>query len=111
MSIKIVYANIHSIHLTAQSSDMYIGSTQKGNLTLGYGWGVFPTDKGDLSAAEGSGGTFYAIIAVYPGLDVAFAGFTNCGDGSAALNAAIKKDHRNGYPIIKPFSIHIPFLA
>jgi len=44
-----------------------------------------------LSAANGSGGTFYATIAIYPALDVGFAGFTNCGDGSSALDETIKQ--------------------
>jgi CubicO group peptidase (beta-lactamase class C family) len=85
------YQNIHAIHLTAKISDMYIGVEQDGNITLGYGWAVFPVGNNLFSAADGSGGTFYATIAVYPALDVAFAGFTNCGDGSAALNEAIKQ--------------------
>jgi CubicO group peptidase (beta-lactamase class C family) len=85
------YANIHAIHLTAKISEMYMGMTQEGDLTLGYGWGVFPIPGGNLSVADGSGGTFLARLAVYPALDVAFAGFTNCGDGSAALDEAIKR--------------------
>jgi CubicO group peptidase (beta-lactamase class C family) len=88
---KKAYENIHSIHITAKISDMYIGVEQDGNITMGYGWAVFPVEGGNLSAADGSGGTFYATIAVYPALDIAFAGFTNCGDGSPALNEAIKK--------------------
>jgi CubicO group peptidase (beta-lactamase class C family) len=88
---KKAYENIHSIHLTTKISDMYIGMEQDDDITMGYGWVVFPVEGGNLSAADGSGGTFYAKIAVYPALDVAFAGFTNCGDGSPALNEAIKK--------------------
>ncbi len=85
------YSNIHAIHLTAKIKDMYQGMEQEGNLTLGYAWAVIPVEGGNLSAADGSGGTFYATIAVYPALDVGFAGFTNCGDGSQALSEAIKK--------------------
>jgi len=85
------YENIHSVHMTAKISEMYIGMEQEGNVTMGYGWGVFAVEGGNLSVADGSGGTFYARIAVYPALDVGFAGFTNCGDGSLALDEAIKK--------------------
>jgi CubicO group peptidase (beta-lactamase class C family) len=88
---KKAYENIHTIHITAKIREMYIEIEQEGNITMGYGWAVFPVEGGNLSAADGSGGTFYATIAVYPALDVAFAGFTNCGDGSQALNEAIKK--------------------
>lgn len=85
------YANIHTIHLTTKISEMYIGVNQKGNLSLGYGWGIVPEAAGNLSMAEGSGGTFYAMIGVYPALDAGFVGFTNSGDGSEALREAIKK--------------------
>jgi len=85
------YENIHSVHLTVEISEMYIGMSQKGDLNLGYGWGIVPTDSGNLSAAEGSGGTFYAIIYVYPALDAGFVGFTNAGDGSEALGEAVKR--------------------
>jgi CubicO group peptidase (beta-lactamase class C family) len=88
---KTGYTSIHTIHLTAKINDMYMGANQEGNLTLGYGWGVASVEGGYLSVADGSGGTFYARIAVYPALDIAFAGFTNYGDGSAALDEAIKK--------------------
>ena len=62
---------------------------QDGAIMLGYGWAVTTFNGSNLSTADGSGGTFYATIAVYPALDIAFAGFTNCGDGSSALQEVI----------------------
>ena len=58
-------------------------------MTMGYGWGVFDPEGNLLSAAEGTEGTFFARLVIYPALDLAFAGFTNCGNGSAALDEAI----------------------
>jgi hypothetical protein len=54
------------------------------------GW-VIPEEGSLLSVADGSGGTFYARVIVFPPLNAAFAGFTNCGDGYKALDKVIKK--------------------
>lgn len=84
------YKNIHSIHITANIKDMYMGVNDEGTLTLGYGWLVLPVENSLLSTADGSGGTFYATIALMPDLDIGFAAFTNCGDGSKAISEAVK---------------------
>ncbi|HSW57203.1 MAG TPA: serine hydrolase [Dehalococcoidales bacterium] len=87
------YDNIHTLHLSEKISDMYAYnpqmSGQKGTVNMGYGWAISTFQGSSLSTASGSGGTFYATIAVYPALDIGFAGFTSCGDGSAALEEAI----------------------
>ena len=86
------YENIHIIHHTAVIKEMYPGLFQEGELTLGYGWAVIPDgDKAFISMADGSGGTFYATLVVYPALNIAFAGFTNCGGGNLALSEAIEQ--------------------
>jgi CubicO group peptidase (beta-lactamase class C family) len=84
------YGNIHCVQLTAKISDMYFGADQEGDMTLGYGWLVIPVGNGFFSIADGSGGTFYATMAVYPDMDIAFASFTNCGDGNKAIYEAAK---------------------
>ncbi len=87
------YENIHNIHMTTKVGDMYLytppSAQADDTVNMSYGWGITTFRGNNLSAADGSGGTFYAIIMVYPALDVAFAGFTNCGDGSSALQEAI----------------------
>lgn len=85
------YQTIHSVHLKTKLSDMYINSKEKGYITIGYGWMVIPEGGTLLSAADGSGGTFYARLIVFPALNAAFAGFTNCGDGFKALDKAIER--------------------
>lgn len=85
------YQTIHSVHLKTKLSEMYINSKEKGYLTMGYGWMVIPEGGKPLSAADGSGGTFYARLIVFPALNAAFAGFTNCGDGFKALDKAIER--------------------
>jgi CubicO group peptidase (beta-lactamase class C family) len=85
------YENIHSVHQTAKISEMYQGTEQSGDVSMGYGWGILMDEGRPVSVAEGSGGTFFALIAAYPALDLGFAGFTNSGDGILALQEAIKK--------------------
>jgi D-alanyl-D-alanine carboxypeptidase len=85
------YENIHSIHLTVPISEMYQGNKQKGDLNLGYAWAIISVGGDNVSAAEGTGGTFYAVIVVDPSLDAGFAGVTNSGDGLQALEVALKK--------------------
>lgn len=85
------YERIHSAHIKANIKEMYPGMQAKGSIPLGYGWGVLADAAGNISTADGSGGTFYATLIIYPGLDMAFAGFTNSGDGKPALNEAIRK--------------------
>lgn len=58
---------------------------------MGYGWMVIPEGGKLLSAADGSGGTFYARVIVFPALNAAFVGFTNYGDGYKALDKAIER--------------------
>ena len=88
---KTGYESIHSIHMRVKISEMYLDNKQKGELTMGYGWDVVTLGGDNISVASGSGGTFFATIAVYPGLDIGFVGFTNSGDGVQALEEAIKK--------------------
>ena len=91
---KTGYENIHSIHMTVKISEMYLDNKQKGELTMGYGWEIVTLGGDNISVAQGSGGTFFATIAVYPGLDIGFVGFTNSGDGVQVLEEAIKKTTR-----------------
>lgn len=85
------YERIHTIHLTTKAGEMYIGLNPEDTIYLGYCWEIIPTDSGNLSVSQGSGGTFYATIAVYPALDLGFVGFTNSGDGFMALGEASKR--------------------
>lgn len=84
------YQTIHSIHLKTKLSEMYINTKEKGQITMGYGWMVIPEEGSLLSVADGSGGKFYAGLIVFPALNAAFAGFTNCGDGYKALGKIIE---------------------
>ena len=95
------YRELHSVHATATIAEMYgpglaallrgygsrLGSQE---VSMGYGWGVVPLPEGMLSAADGSGGTFFARIVVFPALDAAFVGATTTGAGAPALDAAIE---------------------
>lgn len=86
------YEFIHKIHVEAKIDEMYQNIDTKGSITMGYGWAVVPVDsKNTLSAAEGSGGTFFARIIVFPLIDAAFVGFSNCGNGNAALDFVIER--------------------
>ncbi len=87
------YHNIHSIQANIDKKKMYQGEGSRGNVTMGYGWIVLPMDKKNnfLSAADGSGGTFYARIILIPSMEIAFVGFSNCGNGNIALNFLGKK--------------------
>jgi CubicO group peptidase (beta-lactamase class C family) len=85
------YQTIHSVQLTAKLCEMYVNNNKKTKVTMGYGWVVIPEEGSLLSVADGSGGTFYARVIVFPPLNAAFAGFTNCGDGYKALDKVIQK--------------------
>jgi CubicO group peptidase (beta-lactamase class C family) len=85
------YATLHSIHVTVNLRDMYPHMQQDREAMFGYGWGIGKKEKGNLSTVAGSGGTFFAQIYVYPALNVAFVGFTNCGDGGQALRETYMK--------------------
>jgi len=85
------YATIHSVHVTANLREMYMNSNQDREVMFGYGWGIVKKEDGYLSAAAGSGGTFFAQIYIYPALNVAFVGFTNCGNGAQALKETYQK--------------------
>ena len=85
------YATMHTIHVTVNIRDMYPHMKQDREASFGYGWGIVKKEQGYLSAAAGSGGTFFAQIFIYPALDLAFVGFTNCGNGGKALNDLYKK--------------------
>jgi len=89
---QVEYEFIHKIHVKARISEMYQSINAKGNITMGYAWAVVPVDsKNTLSAADGSGGTFFARIIVFPKINAAFAGFSNCGNGNTALDFVIEK--------------------
>jgi CubicO group peptidase (beta-lactamase class C family) len=85
------YRAIHSIQITTKIKDMYMGAKGNAKLTMGYGWAVIAEEGSLLSVADGSGGTFYARIIVFPALNTALAAFTNCGDGSHALDKVIER--------------------
>lgn len=85
------YETLHSIQVTTNLRDMYPHMQQDREASFGYGWGVAKKEQGYLSSAAGSGGTFFAQIYVYPALNFAFVGFTNCGNGGKALNDLYKR--------------------
>jgi CubicO group peptidase (beta-lactamase class C family) len=85
------YKTMHDIHVTVNLRDMYPHMKQDREAMFGYGWGIAKKEEGNLSAAAGSGGTFFAQIYIYPALNVAFVGFTNCGDGAQALRETYQK--------------------
>lgn len=84
------YRRIHSVHLRVAASEMYQGMKTSEHVELGYGWVIANARGYPLSAADGSGGTFYARIAVLPSHDVAFAGVVNSGAGDPVLGASIR---------------------
>lgn len=84
------YRAIHSVQLRAPLNELYQAQSSSAEQGLGYGWGVVPLPGGArLSAADGSGGTFYARVIVLPYLDLAFVGMTNAGNGAEVLGGAI----------------------
>jgi CubicO group peptidase (beta-lactamase class C family) len=94
------YEIIHKIQAEAKLGEMYqiddIATLKNMNpntkITMGYGWSVIPVDsENTLSAMDGSGGTYFARIIVFPLIDAAFAGFSNCGNGNKALGFVIEK--------------------
>jgi CubicO group peptidase (beta-lactamase class C family) len=85
------YKTIHSIQVTAKMREMYIGLKSDADASYGYGWAVVPVEGDLLSIADGSGGTFFARLIVFPPLNAAFCGLTNCGNGAVALDRAIEK--------------------
>ena len=85
------YGTMHSVQVTTNLREMYPHMKQDREASFGYGWGVTKKEHGYLSSAAGSGGTFFAQMHVYPALNFAFVGFTNCGDGGKALSELYKK--------------------
>lgn len=85
------YETMHSIQVTTNLRDMYPHMKHDREVSFGYGWGIAKKEQGYLSAGAGTGGTFFAQIFIYPALNFAFIGFTNCGDGEKALNDLYKK--------------------
>jgi CubicO group peptidase (beta-lactamase class C family) len=85
------YETIHSVQITANISEMYMGSKEDREAMFGYGWGIVEREEGNLSAAAGSGGTFFAQIYIYPARNLAFVGFTNCGNGAQSLKETYQK--------------------
>lgn len=84
------YQRIHSPQLRVRADEMYVGSQTCEELALGLGWAVVEAGGYPLSAADGSGGTFYARLAVLPSHDVAFAALVNSGAGEPVLSEAIR---------------------
>ncbi|MCB1317744.1 MAG: beta-lactamase family protein, partial [Leptospiraceae bacterium] len=66
------YREIHSIQNKVKASEMYLGQDNDSVINLGYGWAVLPGGDGLLSVADGSGGTFYARVIVFPWLRTAY---------------------------------------
>lgn len=85
------YETMHSIQVTTNLREMYPHMKQDREASFGYGWAVAKKEQGYLSSAAGSGGTFFAQMHVYPALNFAFVGFTNCGDGGKVLSELYKK--------------------
>jgi CubicO group peptidase (beta-lactamase class C family) len=85
------YETIHKIHVRVNIRDMYPHMKQDREAMFGYGWGIAEKENGNLSSGAGSGGTFFAQIYVYPALNFAFVGFTNCGSGAPALRGIYQK--------------------
>ncbi|MBN2441426.1 MAG: beta-lactamase family protein [Spirochaetales bacterium] len=56
-------------------------------MEMGYGFGIsyISGGKHKMSGGDGSGGTFYARIIVYPAINMSFVCFTNCGNGEPGL--------------------------
>ena len=82
--------NLHSIQIRAKISEMYQGAESDQLVGYGYGWGILETSRGNISAGEGSAGTFYASIFVFPYLDIAIVSFTNCGNREASAQLISK---------------------
>jgi CubicO group peptidase (beta-lactamase class C family) len=96
------YAVMHAAHATARIAEMYEPSLDalraaygsdlsEATTTIGFGRGVVTTTNGPISLGDGSGGTFFARIVVFPGLDVALVAATSAGSGSAAIADIMKK--------------------
>lgn len=85
------YETLHKIHVRTNIREMYPHMQEDREAMFGYGWGIGEKKRGNLSLGAGSGGTFFAQIYVYPALNFAFVGFTNCGDGAAALRDIFQK--------------------
>ena len=95
------YRQIHAPHADVRVREMYgpslprlmaaFGDPGEASQTIGYGWVAIPTPDGSLSAGDGSGGTFFARILVYPALDAAFVAATSTGSGAAACSEAIRE--------------------
>lgn len=96
------YATLHAVQDTVdvaasyasgedQLQEIYGGGPLQGQQPVGYGWAVAPQEEGTVSICDGSGGTFFARLVVFPALDVAFAGMTSAGNGARALDEAIER--------------------
>lgn len=74
------YRAIHSEHIAVPVRELYPEMNSSHSLRMGYGWALMETNRGSLSAGEGSAGTFFASVLVFPYLNVAVVTVTNCGD-------------------------------
>jgi CubicO group peptidase (beta-lactamase class C family) len=88
---KEYYELLHLIHAVVDAKDMYQGVSINYDLNLAYGWGIIYYNDFHVSAANGTGGTFYARLVIFPWADTAFAGFTNAGNGAGALDSVLKE--------------------
>ena len=79
------YARILSVQGIARAQTMYPGGGERGELRLGYGWAEYPTRDGTAFAADGTGGTFYARIALAPKHGLAFVALANAGHAEPAI--------------------------
>lgn len=73
------YEKIHTVNkvVNFDGREMEVG--------YGFGFAYVCGGKHRLSAGDGSGGTFYARILIYPELNLGFVCFTNCGNGEKAI--------------------------
>jgi D-alanyl-D-alanine carboxypeptidase len=84
------YKELHRIHHSVDSGIMYPGTPAGFKQNFGLGWGIAKTALGPLSLSDGSGGTFYARLMVFPTLDIAFAGLSNHGSGQIVFGRVLE---------------------
>jgi CubicO group peptidase (beta-lactamase class C family) len=82
---KDAYNTMHSVQVTTSMKEMYPYRAEDREVSFGYGWAVMQHNEKQVSMAAGSGGTFFAQMYIDPSEDIAFVGFTNCGNGAQAL--------------------------
>ena len=75
-------ASYEKIHRVNKVTNM---DNSEREIGYGFAFGYAYGGKHRISGGDGSGGTFYAKIIIYPGIDTAFVCFTNCGNGERSI--------------------------